>query len=134
MPLSEDEQRILQQIEQQFYASDPDLAGEIGTHSLYAHCMRQLRWAAVGFLVGVIVLAGALFFATSFLIAFVGFVVMLATALWGERSVRKMGRAGMDQLSSGLRSGALRGYLGESGDRMKDRFRRDPDDDDADRA
>ncbi|MCB1032092.1 MAG: DUF3040 domain-containing protein, partial [Acidimicrobiales bacterium] len=33
VPLSEDEQRILQQIEQQFYVDDPELAGEIGTHT-----------------------------------------------------------------------------------------------------
>lgn len=134
MPLSEDEQRILQQIEQQFYASDPDLAGEIGNHSLYAHCMRQLRWATAAFVLGVIVLAGALFFATNFLIAFAGFVVMLGAALWGERSLRKMGRAGIDHLSSGLRTGALRGYLGDSGDRMRERFRRDDADDDPERA
>ena len=52
MPLSEDEQRILQQIEQQFYATDPDLAGEIGNHSLYTHCLRRMRWAAAIFVVG----------------------------------------------------------------------------------
>ena len=125
VPLSEDEQRILQQIEQQFYASDPDLAGEIGNHSLYVHCLRQLRWAVVLFLGGVVLLSGALYWSTSFLVAFAGFVVMLGAALWGERSLRKMGRAGIEQLSETFRAGALRGYLGEGPDRVRGRFRRD---------
>ena len=130
VPLSEDEQRILQQIEQQFYANDPELAGEISNHSLYAHCLRQLRWAVAVFVAGVVVLAGALFWTEPFLLAFGGFLVMLVAALWGERSLRKMGRAGIDQLSSGLRTGALRGYLGDGGDRVRDRFRREDDLDD----
>ena len=92
MPLSEDEQRILQQIEQQFYATDPDLAGEIGNHSLYTHCLRRMRWASALFIVGVIVLVVALATAVNFVVSFGGFVVMLGAALWFERSLRKMGR------------------------------------------
>jgi len=125
VPLSEDEQRILQQIEQQFHASDPDLAGEIGNHSLYAHCLRQLRWAAAVFAIGVVVLVVALASAASFLISFGGFVVMLGAALWGERALRKMGRAGMAQLSTSFRAGGLRDYLGESSDRVRGRLSRD---------
>jgi hypothetical protein len=127
VPLSEDEQRILQQIEQQFYATDPDLAGEIGNHSLYAHCLRQLRWAVGLFVVGVVVLVVALASATSFLVSFGGFVVMLAAALWAERSLRKMGRAGMAQLSASFRAGGLREYLGDNGERVRNRFKRDDD-------
>ncbi len=127
MPLSEDEQRILQEIEQQFHANDPDLAGEIGNHSIYAHCLRQMKWAGVVFALGVIVLVVALATATTFLVAFGGFVVMLAAALWFERSLRKMGRAGMEQLGQSLRSGGLRDYLGSTSERFRDRVRRDPD-------
>lgn len=126
MPLSEDEQRILQEIEQQFYANDPDLAGEIGNHSIYTHCLRQMKWAGVVFSVGVIVLVAALATATNFLVAFAGFVVMLGAALWFERSLRKLGRAGMEQLSSSLRGGGgIREYFGTTSDRLRDRVRRD---------
>lgn len=125
MPLSEDEQRILQQIEQQFYADDPDLAGEIGNHSLYAHCLRQMRLAGVVFLLGLAVLVVALATATPFVVSFGGFVVMLAAALWFERSLRKLGRAGMMQLSSTLRSNSLRDYFGDAGDRVRSRIRRE---------
>jgi hypothetical protein len=130
VPLSEDEQRILQQIEQQFYASDPELAGEIGNHSLYAHCLRRMRWATAVFILGLVVLVVALATATSFLVSFGGFVVMLGAALWFERSLRKMGRAGMAQLSTTLRAGGIRDYFGEAGDRMRGRTQAQDDADD----
>lgn len=107
MPLSEDEQRILREIEQNFYADDPTLAGEISSTSLYAHCLRQMKRAGLLFLLGVVVLTVALAAAFHFLVAFGGFVVMLAAALWFERSLRKLGRAGMAQLSETLRSRGL---------------------------
>lgn len=113
MPLSEDEQRILQEIEQNFYADDPTLADEIGSHSVYVHCLRQMKRAALVFLLGVIVLTIALATTISFLVAFGGFIVMLGAALWFERSFRKLGRAGMNQLSETLRhKGSLLNFLG----------------------
>ena len=111
VPLSEDEQRILQSIEEQFYADDPHLADEMGSHSLYAYCVRQMKWAGALFAVGVVVLVVALATATSFMVSFGGFVVMLAAALWFERSLRKLGRAGMARLGESLRPGGLRDYL-----------------------
>ena len=131
VPLSEDEQRILTEIETQFYANDPHLAGEIGNHSIYTHCLRQMKWAGALFSVGVVVLVVALATATSFVVSFAGFLVMLAAALWFERSVRKMGRAGMEQLSRSLRTGGFRDYLGTTSERFKGRARRDSDADGA---
>lgn len=127
MPLSEDEQRILSEIETQFYANDPDLAGEMGNHSIYAHCLRQMKLAGAGFAIGVVVLVVALATATSFLVSFGGFLVMLCAALWFERSLRKMGRAGMEQLSASLRPGGLRDYLGSTSERLKGRAGRESD-------
>lgn len=126
MPLSEEEQRILQEIEQQFYANDPDLAGEIGNTSIYTHCLSRMKWAGALFGLGVLVLVVALATATNFLVAFAGFVVMLAAALWFERSLRKLGRAGMEQLGASLRGGVgLRDYFGNTSERLRDRVRRD---------
>src|SRR5439155_4263973 len=56
MPLSEDEQRILQEIEAQFYANDPQLAQQVSETTLYRHASRNIKWAALGFVVGFIVL------------------------------------------------------------------------------
>ena len=121
MPLSEDEQKILTEIEQQFYANDPGLAGEIENHSLYAHCLSQMKRAGVVFVLGVLTLVIALATATSFVVSFAGFVVMLGAALWFERSLRKMGRAGMDQLGQSFRSNGLRDYLGTTSERLRNR-------------
>ena len=43
MPLSEDEQRILREIEQGFYATDPEFANEVGRTTLYRHGLRRLK-------------------------------------------------------------------------------------------
>src|ERR1043165_8209839 len=56
MPLSEDEQRILQEIEAQFYANDPQLAQQVSETTLYRHSARNIKWAALGFVVGFVVL------------------------------------------------------------------------------
>ena len=50
MPLSEEEQRILSEIESQLRASDPDLARQVGSTTIYSHALRQLRWGIVGFI------------------------------------------------------------------------------------
>lgn len=121
MPLSEEEQRILQEIEQQFHAHDPDLAGEIGNHSIYTHSLRQMRRAGVLFGLGVVVLVAALVSAGSFLIAFAGFLVMLGAALWFEHSLRRMGRAGKQQLARSISAGGLREYLGITSERLRSR-------------
>ena len=131
MPLSEDEQRILQEIEQQFYARDPILADEISSHSIYAGCIRRMKWAGLWFTVGVVILVVALITATTFLVAFGGFVLMLVAALWFERSLRKLGEVGKEQLARSLRAGGLRDYFEASGERLRTRRREsgsEPDD------
>ena len=49
MPLSEEEQRILSEIERRFYASDPKTAHQLSTTTLYRHAGRNCKWAAAGF-------------------------------------------------------------------------------------
>ncbi len=46
VPLSEDEQRILSEIEDQLYETDPALAKEVGSTTVYSHASRNLRWAS----------------------------------------------------------------------------------------
>lgn len=121
MPLSEDEQRILQQIEAQLYESDPALAREVASTTLYSHAFRGLRLAAVGFIFGVIIMVATL--SISFLLAFVGFLVMLGSALAFVRSTRALGRAGIEHVTQTMRAGGLRDYFGGTSQRMRDRFR-----------
>ena len=123
MPLSEDEQRILQEIEQQFYEHDPDLAREVSSTTVYRHAGRNLKWATLGFLVGFAVLI--LSFASSLILGFVGFLIMLASAFVFERNLRRMGRAGWQQMTESMRGGNLREYFGDAGNRLRRRFKKE---------
>lgn len=123
MPLSEDEQRILQEIEQQFYEHDPALAGEIGSTTLYKHAGRNLKWSAFGFVAGLALMIAT--FATSLLIGFIGFLVMLVCAFLFERNLRKLGRAGWQQMTESMRAGHFREYFGDAGNRLRRRFKRE---------
>ena len=123
MPLSEDEQRILQEIEAQFYATDPQLAQQVSETTLYRHAARTIRWSILGFVAGFIVLVGS--FASSLLLGFAGFLAMLACAFIIERNVRKLGRAGLESLTSQMKGARLKGMLGDAGDNVRKRFKRD---------
>lgn len=123
MPLSEDEQRILQQIEAQLYESDPALAREVASTTIYSHAFRSLKLAAVGFIFGCVVMVATL--AINFLFAFIGFLAMLASALIFVRSARTLGRVGLEQMTQSMRTAGFRDYFGNTSQRMRDRFRND---------
>jgi len=124
VPLSEDEQRILHEIEQQFYETDPDLAHAVGSTSLYRHAFRRIKYASLTFILGIGVLVWALV-SLGYVAAFGGFLVMFASVLWFERNARKLGRAGLQQMTSSMRAAGLRDALGNTRNRMRERFKRD---------
>ena len=124
MPLSDEEQKILREIEAQLNATDPGLVEQVSRTTLYRHSARVIRWAAVGLLGGLLLLVFT--FASSVWVGAIGFAVMLACSLVIERHVRKLGRAGLETLTGGWRaSGGLRGLFGERGRQWRERFRRD---------
>ncbi len=125
MPLSEDEERILQEIAQRFYEDDPTFAREVSETTLYRHTVRRMKWAVVGLVAGAAFLVFTL--STSFWLSFAGFLLMLVSALVFERNLRKLGRAGLEQLSRTVRANGMRDALGGAGRRMRERFRRDED-------
>lgn len=102
MPLSEDEQRILAEIEKSLHESDPRLAKEVGETTVYRHALGSLKWSVVGFVIGLAFMVATL--QIHYLLAFCGFLVMLVSLLGLERNVRMMGRAGMNQVSSAFRA------------------------------
>ncbi len=124
MPLSEDEQRILSEIEQQFYETDPDLAHAVGSTTLYRHALRNIKWATMLFVVGIVILVWSLV-SIGYVASFAGFLVMLGAALWIEHNARKLGRAGMQQVTASMRAAGVRDYLGTTRTKMRDRFKRD---------
>jgi hypothetical protein len=125
MPLSEDEERILSEIAQQFYADDPEFARGVGQSTLYRYTVRRMKWSGLGFLAGAVFLIATL--STSFVLAFGGFLLMLACALYFERNLRKLGKAGIEQVTRSVKATHLRETLGGARGRLRERFRRSED-------
>jgi len=124
MPLSDEEQKILREIEAQLNATDPGLVEQVSRTTLYRHSARMIRWAAAGLLGGLILLVFT--FQTSVWVGAIGFGIMLFCSLVIERHARKLGKAGLETLTGGFRAqGGLRGMFGERGRQLRDRFRRD---------
>jgi len=122
VPLSEDEERILKDIEREFYENDPAFAREVSETTLYRHAWRNIKLSLVGFVVGLAALVLAL---PVWYLAFGGFLVMLACALVIERNARKMGRAGLESVTKTIKAGnGLREVLGSSSEKMRERFKR----------
>ena len=89
MPLSEHEQRQLEQIEQALRADDPRFADAVRAADPRVHYKRRVIEAALGFFIGVgLLLAGVVI--KVILISVAGFVVMLACSLWAVTSYRRM--------------------------------------------
>ncbi|HET9076346.1 MAG TPA: DUF3040 domain-containing protein [Acidimicrobiales bacterium] len=97
MPLNEEEQRILAEIERQFHAQDPDSAKRISSTTLQRYLARNCRWAALGFIVGLVILLAA--FASSWIVGIFGFLLMVASTVVLVQNLRKMSRVGLEQVS-----------------------------------
>ena len=117
MPLSENEQRIIAEMERSLTSTDPNFAKTVKTTHVYHHSGVRLRWAVIGFLVGLAVLVVS--FSMSTVGGFVGVAIMFASAVVAERHLRTLGRA------------SLRGVAQQVRDRVGDfdgsRFRRHDD-------
>ena len=126
MPLSEDEQRILSEIENQLRASDPDLAKHVGSTTVYSDSLRKLRWGVVAFLASLVLTVFLL--TVHFALGFVGFLAMVASAIVIEANARRMGKAGINEATRALRSNGIRSYFNNAGDKARERFRHDDED------
>ena len=93
MPLSEDEQRILRQIEEQLQA-DPAFALKVNQRSHSGGSQRHLVWSAVGLVLALAVAIAAL--QISAWLSFVAFIGMVVAGVFLEREITARGR---DQLS-----------------------------------
>ncbi|HUP70736.1 MAG TPA: DUF3040 domain-containing protein [Acidimicrobiales bacterium] len=123
MPLSEEEQRILHEIERSFYEHDPAFAKGVSETSLYRHAGRNCKWAALGLFAGLVILLAS--FASNRYLGFVGFLMMLGSALVFEANLRKMGRAGWKDVSRTVREHGFPSVLGDTRQRLRDRFKKD---------
>lgn len=98
MPLSEDEQRILRQIEEQLQR-DPGFGRNL--HQASGGSRRSLVVAGA-VAVSCLVLTIALLSVSPYL-SFVAFVGAVAASLFAERQARSLGEAGLNHLSESMR-------------------------------
>jgi Protein of unknown function (DUF3040) len=124
VPLSEHEQRLLDQIEQALYAEDPKWANAVRISDPRNHYKRRLVKASIGFALGVVLLmVGAV--APQILVGVAGFVVMLATCLWGLSSWKRMsGAVDTTPAAAPGGSGRRRAHRQSFMERIEERWRR----------
>src|SRR6266545_6892002 len=99
MPLSDHEQRILAEIERRLLEEDPKFAQQVGS-SFQVHLARRLKLAAVGFVLGLVVLVVG--FVQSVALGVAGFIVMLIAIFEFVRTLRR--RAAINRPSAGRQS------------------------------
>ena len=127
VPLSDHEQRLLDQIEQALYAEDPKWANTVRISDPRSHYKRRLVKASIGFVLGIVLLMVGVVI-NNIPLGVGGFVVMLAACLWGLSSWKRMNGFGDSASASGasapgkqVRRGGNRGSFME---RMEERWRR----------
>jgi hypothetical protein len=120
VPLSEHEQRILEQIERSFYEDDPEFAQRVRRETIYRHAGRNLKWAGLAFACGLGLLIAT--FTLSVFLGLLGFLVMFAAAVAFERNLRRMGKAGLAELTSSVKERGMPQSWAELKDRVRERF------------
>ncbi len=122
MPLSEDDQRIFRDIENSFYESDPEFARRVANSpDVVGHATRTMKLAALGLAVGIVAVVALLPVGPIF--SFLGFALMVASALLFVDSARKAGKIGLASLNEVVKE--RRETLDEARQRMRNRMKRD---------
>ncbi|MFI1091324.1 DUF3040 domain-containing protein [Streptomyces sp. NPDC020917] len=93
MPLSEHEQRMLEQMERALYAEDPKFASALEGSGLRTFTRRRVYLSVAGFLIGIGLLMGGMV-AKQTWVSVVGFLVMLACAVLAVTGWRRASRPG----------------------------------------
>jgi hypothetical protein len=120
VPLNENEERILHEIEQRFYDNDPESARRIDSTTLPRYLARNCKWAAGGFVLGLVVVF--LGFSSSWIVGAFGFLVMLASAIILIRDLRRMGRHGLEQLGNSMKGRKFNEAVDDAARRFRRRF------------
>lgn len=125
MPLSEEEARLLHQLEQSLAAEDPDFASTLRGSKFLAHNRRVAIVAVLGFFGGVALLFGGAVSAMTWL-GVLGFVVMLGSAYVFVTAWRR----GIGQAEEDNDEAAPQKPSGSFVDRLEERWQRRQDGDD----
>jgi Protein of unknown function (DUF3040) len=128
MPLSDHEQRMLDQIESALYAEDPKFASSVRGGGLRAPTARRRLQGAALFVIGLgMLVSGVAFKATMIgtfpILSVLGFVVMFGGVVFAITGPRLSGRGDHPGSAPGGRR-RTKGAGGSFTSRMEDRFRR----------
>ncbi|WP_432097128.1 DUF3040 domain-containing protein [Streptomyces sp. bgisy100] len=104
MPLSEHEQRMLEQMERALYAEDPKFATALEGSGLRTYTRRRVYQAVAGFLVGIALLMAGMV-AQQIWVSVVGFLVMLGCAVLAVTGWRKAPKPGEQGAAAGGQGG-----------------------------
>ncbi|GAB3693106.1 spore wall synthesis complex protein [Actinocorallia lasiicapitis] len=131
MPLSEHEQRLLDQIEHALYAEDPKFAHAVRTTNPQTHYKRQITKAALGLVLGIGVLMTGLVLnkgAVTVGVSVAGFLLMVASAFWAITSWKRMTGVGVEPDPRSARPARGKGRQSSSGGglmgRLEERWRK----------
>ena len=125
MPLSDEEARLLHQLEQSLAAEDPDFASTLRGSKFLAHNRRVAILAVLGFLAGIAILFGGAVAALT-PVGVLGFVVMLGSAYVFVTAWRR----GIGQAEESADEVAPQKPSGSFVDRLEERWQRRQDGDD----
>ena len=123
MPLSEHEQRILHELEQSLYQEDPGFAERVRSETVYRHAGRYCIWSALVFVAALVFMF--LTFSRSVVLGFVGVVVMFLSGVVFANNARRMGKAGIDDISRSLHSRNISNTVHDPRDWIRGRFHRE---------
>ncbi|MCV7281507.1 DUF3040 domain-containing protein [Mycolicibacterium flavescens] len=130
MPLSDHEQRMLDQIESALYAEDPKFASSVRGGTLRAPSTRRRIQGAALFVIGLALLvSGVAFPATQIsgfpVLSVIGFIVMFGGVVFAITGPRVAGGRDRSPVEPGApRPKRAKGGTGSFTSRMEDRFRR----------
>ncbi|MFI5636900.1 DUF3040 domain-containing protein [Streptomyces goshikiensis] len=108
MPLSEHEQRMLEQMERALYAEDPKFATALEGSGLRTYTRRRVYMAVAGIVVGIALLMTGVIWQSVLWVSVVGFLVMLGCTVLVVTGWRKAPKPG-EQPVSGSASGSGHG-------------------------
>ncbi|MEV7779153.1 DUF3040 domain-containing protein [Kitasatospora sp. NPDC088351] len=120
MPLSEHEQRLLDQMERALYAEDPKFASALEGTGLRTYTRRRVYLAVGGFVVGIGLLMGGMVVPDQIWVSIVGFLVMLGCAVFAVTGWRR----GPASQGSGPRPAAAPRRKAGMMDRVEQRWQR----------
>ncbi|MEV5512395.1 DUF3040 domain-containing protein [Streptomyces flaveolus] len=121
MPLSEHEQRMLEQMERALYAEDPKFASALEGSGLRTYTRRRVYQAVAGFLVGIALLMAGMV-AKQVWLSVVGFLVMLGCAVLAVTGWRKAPKPGEQPAAGAVGAGPQGGRQARQRRSMMDRI------------